>query len=224
MYENGIFLFLIIIQISLVFPLCLAKQINLRKIIPSSEITLTINGTGNQKILSDSICKKEGADDNYIFEQLPDIILVNEVRQEIRGKIVYNLSQEVNNVTLIWNSSITNCNCMFSDLSNIISFDFSNFDTSNVTNMLYMFSKCISLTSLDLTSFNTENVIDMYHMFFRCTKLQIVNKNFKAPLAVDITGMFDYCIKLVSIDLSNFEPTSVLFLALMFLIAFPWKQ
>ena len=216
MYENGFILFLIIIQFCLVFPLFFSKQINLRKIISLSEITLTISGTGNQKILSDSICKKEGADDNYIFEQLPDIILVNEVRQEIKGKIVYNLSQEINNVTMIWNSSITNCNCMFSDLSNIISFDFSNFETSQVTNMLYMFSKCSSLTSLDLTSFNTEKVIDMYHMFYRCTKLEIVNQNFKAPLAVDITGIFDYCIKLKSIDLSNFEPNSVLFMALMF--------
>jgi len=215
MHKNENILFLIIIQIFLVFPLCFTKQINLRKIISLSEITLTINGTGAQKILSDSICKKELEDINYIFEQLPDEILVNGVRQEI-GKIVYNLSQEINNVTMIWYSSVTNCNCMFSDLSNIINIDFSKFDTSQVAYMQFMFSNCYSLTSLDLSNFDTRQVRDMYRMFFRCKNLKILQQNFKAPLAFDITSMFDYCLQLESIDLSNFEPTSVLFMALMF--------
>ena len=205
---------LIIFQFFLVFQLCLAKQIKLRKIISSNEITLTIIGTGNQKILSDSICPKAGI--NYTFEQLPDDILVNGVSQGIKGKIAYNLSGEINNVTMVWNSNITNCNCMFSDLSNIISIDFSNFDTSQVTNMLYMFNDCHSLTSLDLTSFNTEKVEDMYHMFFGCINLERIKQNFKAPLVTDIASMFDLCSKLESIDLSNFEPTSVRYMALMF--------
>ena len=198
MYKNGFIPFLIKIQFFLISQLCFSKQINLRKIISSNEITLTISGTGDQKILSDTKCLED-----FIFEQLPGKILVNGVSQDIIGYTVYNLIQEINNVTMIWYSSITNCNCMFSGLTNIISIDFSKFDTSQVSNMLYMFNDCHSLTSLDLTSFNIEKVTDMRKMFFGCINLQKVEQNFRAPLAFDITSMFDLCWSLQSIDLSN---------------------
>ena len=214
MYKSEFILFLIIFQIFLLFPLCFARQIKLRKIISLNEITVTIRGIGNQKILSDSICPKAGI--NYTFEELPDDILINGESQGIRGKTVYNLSGEINNVTMRWNSNITNCNCMFSDLSNIISIDFSNFDTSQVENMLYMFNECHSLTSLDLTNFNTEKVTDMYRMFFGCINLEKVKHNFKIPLVTDLTSMFDLCMSLSSIDLSNFEAKNALFMGLMF--------
>ena len=214
MHKKGFNLFLIIIQLFLFIPLYFAEQINLRKIISSNVITLTIKGSGNQSILSDNICEKEGV--NYTFEELPDEILVNGEYKGNKIKIAYNLSEEINNVTMIWNSNITNCNCMFSNLSNIISIDFSQFDTSQVTNMLYMFNGCTSLVSLDLTNFNTEKVTDMYKMFFNCSSLQILKQNFRAPLAIDISYMFYLCGSLISIDLSYFEATSALFMALMF--------
>ena len=214
MYKSGSILILILIHFFLFFPICFAKLLKLRKIISLNEITITINGTGDQKILSDSSVEKYEV--NYVFEELPDEILVNGVYKGSKDRIAYNLSQEINNVTMIWNSSLTNCNCMFYDLSNIISIDFSKFETSQVTNMLYMFNGCTSLVSLDLTNFNTELVTDMQKMFFGCSSLQIVKHNFRAPLAIDISNMFDLCESLISIDLSNFEAVSALFMALMF--------
>ena len=205
MYKNEFILFLIIIiQLFQFFSLCFAKQINLRKIISSNEITITIRGTGNQTILCKDKCLE-----NFIFDQLPSQILVNGVPQEIIDKTVYNLTEVINNVTMIWDSSITNCNCMFSGLTNIISIDFSKFETSEVTNMLYMFNDCISLTSLDLTSFNVERVIDFRKMFFNCFNLEIIEQNFRAPNAFDITSMFDLCRSLKSIDLSHFEANNL---------------
>ena len=132
--------FLIIFQFFIFIQLCFARQIKLRKIISLNEIKLKITGGGNQTILSESLCFIDQM--NHPFEQLPTEILVNDVPQEIIGKTVYNLSEGVNNVTMRWNYDLTNCNCMFSDLSNIISIDFFNFDTSKVTNMLYMFNVC----------------------------------------------------------------------------------
>ena len=199
----------------LLFPLCLSKQEKIRKLISYSEITITINGTGDQKILSESIIEKDGK--NHSFQMLPDEILINgKPIENIDNRTVYNLSEEINNVTMKWNSNITNCNCMFSDLSNIISIDFSKFDTSQVTSMIYMFYKCYSLKSLDLTNFKTELVEDMCSMFKECTSLEILNLNFKAPLVVDLSHMFEFCYKLKSIDLSNFEASSAQFLGLMF--------
>ena len=213
-FGKNSFLLLTIITF-LLFPLCLPKQEKIRKLISYNEITITINGTGEQKILSDSIIEKDGK--NHSFQMLPDEILINGKHVEIiDNRTVYNLSEEINNVTMKWNSNITNCNCMFSDLSNIISIDFSKFDTSQVTNMIYMFNKCNSLKSLDLTNFKIELVEDMCSMFKECTSLEILNLNFKAPLVVDLSYMFEFCIKLKSIDLSNFEANSVKYLGFMF--------
>ena len=72
-------------------------------------------------------------------------------------------------------SNITNYNCMFSDLSNIINIDFPKFDTSQVTNMLYMFNRCTKLELLDLTGFNTELVKVMNKMCFGCNKLKYID-------------------------------------------------
>ena len=210
-----ILVLIIIIQLFLFFPLYFSKQIRLRRIISLNEITITITGIGNQKILSDSIIEKDGK--NHSFQTLPNEIIINGVLQEIiDNKIIYYLGEEINNITMKWNSNITNCNCMFSDLSNITSIDFSKFDTSLVTNMMYMFKKCTSLKSLDLTSFNTELVEDMCSMFFECTSLETLNLNFKAPLVVDLSHMLEFCINLRSIDLSNIEAKSAKYLGSMF--------
>ena len=211
-------LILMIIQFFLFIQLCFSKEIKLRKIISLNEIIIIISGTGNQKILSDSICEKGGI--SHTFEELPDEILVNGVSQELINKTVYNLDQEINNVTMKWNSSVTNCNCMFYGLNNIKNIDFSKFDTSQVTNMLYMFSGCTSLESLDLTYFNTESVTDMHKMFCDCVSLRILKTNFKAPLVVDLSYMFSGCLNLESIDFSNFEATSVLTMEYMFVYCF----
>ena len=54
----------------------------------------------------------------------------------------------------------TDCSHMFGN-SNLNSFNFTNFDTSDCTDMSSMFNNCSSLTALDLSGFNTNNVTDM---------------------------------------------------------------
>ena len=46
---------------------------------------------------------------------------------------------------IIFNDNITNCKGLFNECSNIISLDFTNFDTSNVTKMNHMFNQCHKL-------------------------------------------------------------------------------
>ena len=53
----------------------------------TSKIILTINGKGNQRILS--FDKKN----NYTFNCIPDIILVNNISQKNKDKYVYNLTE-----------------------------------------------------------------------------------------------------------------------------------
>ena len=112
-----------------------------------SRIILTINGTGNQKILY-------GGSGCYPYNiDIPNKIFVNNISQNETGKIV----------------------CMFRDLSNITYIDLSNFDSSKVTMMNYMFYGCTSLKSLSLSNFITSQVNTMKYMFYKCSSLISLN-------------------------------------------------
>ena len=56
-----------------------SNELKLRQLNLYSEINITINGTGNQEILSDD------------FNSLPDEILINNNIQKEKDRIVYNL-------------------------------------------------------------------------------------------------------------------------------------
>ena len=179
-----------------------------------SEITITINGTGNQSILSDGI---HNCDGKVNFTEIPSQILVNGVLQNYTGKIVYNLIKEVNNITMIWNYTITNCNVMFSNLNNITKIDLSKFDSSKVTDMRCMFSNCYSLQSLDLNNFNTSSVTNMIGMFYNCISLKTLDLNsFNTSNVNNMKGMFYGCESLISLDLSNFDTSNVIKMDFMF--------
>ena len=63
---------------------------------------------------------------------------------------------------------INNTNSMFKDSINIISINFTNFDTSKVTTMESMFSNCSSLILLELSNLTTSNVtIDKLRMVLK---------------------------------------------------------
>ena len=67
--------------------------------------------------------------------------------------------------------SISNCEEMFRGCNNLITVDFSKFNTSSVTTMRSMFYGCSNLTSLDLSNFNTSAVTDMSQMFRDCSRI-----------------------------------------------------
>ena len=91
-----------------------------------SKIILTIKGGGDQLILSDySNFTSEGMIINQ-FNSTPDEIYVNGNIQNITGKKVYNLDDQLNNITLIWKYPLTDCGAMFYNLSNITAIDLSN--------------------------------------------------------------------------------------------------
>ena len=60
------------------------------------------------------------------FNSTPDEIYVNGNIQNITGKKVYNLDDQLNNITLIWKYPLTDCGAMFYNLSNITAIDLSN--------------------------------------------------------------------------------------------------
>ena len=128
-YRNyNIFL---ITALTMLFSTLTKEEILLRKINLNFEITLTINGSGYQKIFSDY----------YDLSNAPNQILINNNAENLLQNQIY-LKENINNVTIIWSDFNMNANMMFYKLANITNFDFSKFDTSNINNMSYMFFGC----------------------------------------------------------------------------------
>ena len=158
-----------------------------------SNITLRINGTGNQKVFSS------------LFSNHPNFVYINKNKTDTVHNS-YDLDQIDNIVELIWNNSINNSQNMFYRCTNIIEIDLSNFDTSKVTNMYSMLSNCTSITSLNLTNFNTSQVTYMGYMFRDCTSLTSLDlSNFNTSQATNMSFMFFGCTNLEYINLQNFD-------------------
>ena len=136
-------------------------------LISDSEIIITIKGNNTQQILNNKNIKLhvEETTDFFKYDTLPSEILVNGNKIDKIDFCVYNLSSEVNNITIRFNKTLTNCNVMFAELSNITNIYLNNFDFSQVKTMRGMFIGCSNLISLDLSSLDTSSAVDMGSMF-----------------------------------------------------------
>ena len=189
LFSTLIFFLLIFINLTSIL-----TESNKRNILlESSEITLTINGTGSIKFLSDK------------FFQLynPCQIYINNVLQtEIKNE--YNFDYQnytINFVKIIWDININTTKLMFSGCINITEIDLSKFETSNINNMNSMFDGCSSLIFLNLSNISTNEVTTMYNMFCSCSKLTSLDlSNFNTSKVTDIAGIFANCNKLEYIN------------------------
>ena len=97
-----------------------------------NKITLIVNGKGEKQILNRNIIS-------------PDIVIINNnepIYKMDNNLDSFTLDQDENTIILKWRNLLTSCKEMFKDIDNIISIDFSNFDTSKVTEMTSMFYSC----------------------------------------------------------------------------------
>ena len=115
-------------------------------------------------------------------------------------------------------SKITNMSAMFANCEALTSVNLTNFDTSNVTDMEVMFSSCNKLTSLDVSSFNTSNVTNMKEMFNDCKLLTSLDlSSFDTSNVTNMYGMFGGCESLTTLDVSSFNTFNVTNMAYMFI-------
>ncbi|MCK6146044.1 BspA family leucine-rich repeat surface protein [Enterococcus hirae] len=106
------------------------------------------------------------------------------------GKQLKNVT-EIEGLSQLDTSNVTDMRCMFSDMRSVINLDVSGFDTSNVTSMNYMFKNMSSITSLDVSGFDTSNVTDMEYMFRRMSSLTSLDlSNFDTHKVTDMREMF----------------------------------
>ena len=146
--HNYLINFLILELILLLIPVALSEDTssdssNITEI--KSELTFTMNGNGNQQVLSDD------------FSDIPILVFVNEEEVNMQNKIIENLTLEKNNVTMKWDHELIDCSNMFKGLNNIINVDFSHFNFSFVENISMIFYDCQNLKEIN---FNV-NIIEI---------------------------------------------------------------
>ncbi|MBR3171985.1 MAG: BspA family leucine-rich repeat surface protein [Lachnospiraceae bacterium] len=105
---------------------------------------------------------------------------------------------------------------LFGFLTNLISFDFRGFDTSNVTDMSYMFYQCSDLQYLNLSGLDTSKVTDMRCVFWGCKSLTNLDlRGLSMSNVTDMGYMFNECgaktVNLSGIDMSNVTNMSGMF-------------
>ena len=96
------------------------------------------------------------------------------IKEDKKWIIDYNFQkEEIYQFEIVFNNIINNMEGFFDKCSNIISLDFSNFNSSNVTTMRNIFSGCIRLKEIKrLNKLITSRVEDMSAMFQECNELE----------------------------------------------------
>lgn len=142
--------------------------------------------------------------------------LVN-AKDSIYSMFRFSYADSINISNLEISSKVTDTRWMFGDTkSTTIDFVDNNsntkFDTSGVTNMSYMFMNSKNLTTINgLNKLNTSNLKDIGAMFYNCNSLTSIDisdwdtsniNNVTSRLNTsDMTGLFEYCFKLVDLKL-----------------------
>ena len=153
---------------------------------------------------------------------------VDGIREEPSKNYMFPSSRNYTVHILLDITNCKSLNNMFYDINKIVSITFSqNFNTQNIEEMDITFAGCTSLISFDFSILNTQNLksvnglihschylvkedfsnLDLknleitYKMFYYCTFLTYINfSNVKTLNLTDMSGTFDGCISLTSID------------------------
>ena len=83
-----------------------------------------------------------------------------------------------------------NMACVFRECENIASFNLYSFDTSKVSLMQYMFADCTYINSLDLSKFNTPALTTADNMFQNLKLIEIDLSNFNWTNVTSMNEMF----------------------------------
>ena len=98
---------------------------------------------------------------------------------------------------------------MFSGCSNLTDVVFDGLNCINVTDMSNMFNSCAKLTSINLNEMQFDNLLDIRYMFAGCTSLSDLGIKINTEKVTDMSGMFNTCTSLISLDLSSFNTEKV---------------
>ena len=174
-----------------------------------SNITLRVKGPGLKKIFCSNI-------QLFSTDYYPQSIYIGNNKND-SVNFEYDFISTENVVKLVWNNKINNCIYMFTDCTDILQVDLSEFDSSEVTQINNMFRGCTSLISVNFDNFDTSQVSYMGAFFYQCSSLTSVNlSNFNISKVKTLRFSFYGCTSLNSLDLSSFYTSEVTHINSMF--------
>ena len=178
------------------FYLIFILLISFFKLINNSEINMIIQGEGELNIL------------NSGFNSEPSEVIVNgESKPNCKKSCQF--ENDLNNVTIKFNTQIESCKNMFYGIKSIIEIDLSKFDASKVINMKKMFRECTNLKKITFGNINTSLVKNMEQLFYKCLKLTTIDRlNFDTLSVTTMRQMFSHCESILSIN-AEFNPQNV---------------
>ena len=200
---------IIVIYLNLIISfLCISlskESFHLKKLSENQEIIITINGSGNKKILGDR------------YQGYPDQLFIDGEEYNGGNTRELNLVNGRTTIKLSYYNKPTNLAYIFEGLEDLIKVDFSNCDTSDVNDMKFMFNYCINLEEINFGNFKTSSVLDMEGMFMDCQRITSLDlSNFNTRSAKNMKQMFSKCLILDKIDVSSFDTSSVTDMVEMF--------
>ena len=130
-------------------------------IISGNNITMKFKGTGEELLFmnptEDRPCPKSITVDGVIIP---------------KSTCSYKFPNKIVTIKINLEKNIKSFQRMFSDISNIIEVDLTQYDTSLVENMAYMFENCASLRFANLSNLDISSIITMEKMFSNCLSLK----------------------------------------------------
>ena len=139
------------------------------------------------------------------------------------GEMFNNCNALVNLDVSKWNTStVTVMREMFERCHALKTVDVSRWNTGKVADMNGMFKDCKALTSIDTSRWDTSSVVDMGDMFYQSlihtSNLTSIGSttNWNISNVTNMAGMFHYCDKLQSIDVSKWNTSKVTNMAHLF--------
>ena len=146
----------------------------------------------------------------YFSEPIEDLTMFFGYKKKFGGD-EYNKNILSVDFTDFDSSKVERVNSLFYGCSSIEEIVFNNFVTSgNIETMNEMFQNCINLRSIDLSKIDTSSVKEMEYMFSNCSSLKFLDiSNFNLTNLVKTISMFEKISKLEYINLANIITSDV---------------
>ena len=109
-------------------------------------------------------------------------------------------------VDILFSNELSGMPSIFKDNVDIISVDFSNFNSSKISEISDLFNGCSSLKSVDLTRFKLLQIKSLQNVFKNCKELTSVNISYISSSKIEtVENCFEGCSSLKVLDISGLD-------------------
>ena len=169
-----------------------------------------------KKDIGDAIVRKGGSVSGTIDTYAKSVMALGDVSFRTAIDIVNKSDAKNVDLTMISPKNETSLNDLFSNNTNLININVSNWDTSNITSLVFTFASMDNLESVDFADWDVSNVNSLYSMFNSSINLKNIDvSKWDTSSATNMGWMFNRN-NLKHLDVSNFNTSKVTSMFAMF--------